>query len=438
MRNRKSLTRRQFLHQASLAGATGIALSQAIGAAPSPIENSTRRAPCEACILLWLGGGVAHTDTWDPKHLGDPAQRIAGSAYPSIDTAVPGVRVSTHLKKVARRLDELTILRTVYHNVIDEHAAAVNFLYTGRPTSGTIVYPSIGSVISHQRGAAAEGVPAYVLAGYPTVSRGPGFLGSEHRFLYITDTRRGPAGLSLPAGVSPARQTRRRELQRLVTEAALTQYPEKDDPIQGYGRVIDASHDLAAGKFRQAFDLDEESASLRRTYGSEFGQRCLLARRLVERGVRFVEVLHNLNFSNGTGWDTHNDGQLNQHLLIKDLDDAMAALIDDLKAKHLLDKTLIVVASEFGRPITFDSGGGRGHQASTFSVVLAGGGLRHRGALGDTDEAAKKPLSHPVSIPDLHATIHHALGIDPQTVLYAGDRPVPITDGGKPARSLFG
>ncbi len=221
-----------------------------------------------------------------------------------------------------------------------------------------------------------------------------------------------------------------------MREASLAGVAE-EDPLRDYDAMIDRSHALADGEFARAFDLQSESSRLRDAYGSEFGQRCLLARRLVERGVRIVEVLHNLNFTNGTGWDTHNEGQLKQHLLIREVDDALSALIDDLAEKQLLEKTLIVVASEFGRPIRFDGRGGRGHQASTFSVVLADGGLRHHGAYGETDENAQTPLTSPVSIPDLHATIHHALGIIPDKMLYAGDRPVPITDGGRPIAALF-
>jgi uncharacterized protein (DUF1501 family) len=185
------------------------------------------------------------------------------------------------------------------------------------------------------------------------------------------------------------------------------------------------------------FELERESAALRESYGGEFGQRCLLARRLVERGVRFVEVSHNLNFLNGTGWDTHNQGQLNQHLLIKELDDALSTLITDLESNKLLDKTLIAVGTEFGRPAGFDGGGGRGHHSKCFSLLLAGGGLKHQGAYGVSDDLAQKSVENIVPLRDFHATIHAALGIDPSKELHAGDRPVPITDGGKPIESLF-
>ncbi len=185
------------------------------------------------------------------------------------------------------------------------------------------------------------------------------------------------------------------------------------------------------------FQLEKEPGSLRENYGGEFGQRCLLARRLIERGVRFIEVSHNLNFVNGTGWDTHNDGQLKQHLLIKELDAALSGLVLDLEQKRLLDKTLIVVASEFGRPAAFDAGGGRGHHSQSFTVTLAGGGLKNGKVIGSTDDLGMKITDRPVSVPDLHATIHAALGIDPHEELYASDRPVPITDQGQPVRELF-
>ena len=154
--------------------------------------------------------------------------------------------------------------------------------------------------------------------------------------------------------------------------------------------------------------------------------------------MRFIEVSHNLNFLNGTGWDTHNEGQQKQHLLIQEMDTALSALIIDLEKHRLLDRTLIALGTEFGRPAEFDGGGGRGHQATTFSLMLAGGGLKHCGAYGVTDELSKKIVENPVSIPDYHATIYAALGIDPTRSLFGGPRPVPITDDGKPVRALFG
>lgn len=378
---------------------------------------------------------MAQIDTFDPKRKGDPQKRLAGSAYDAIDTAVSGVQLCEHLPRVAQRLDRMTILRTTNHDVIDEHGAATNRMYTGRKVSGTVVYPSIGSIVNHQL-VSPVGVPGYVLVGYPSVSRGPGFLGSRYGFLYLTDTRVGPTGLSRPVWLDQQRAQRRAKLLETIRRSTRERLPPQH-PVLQYDDVIGQSQELAAGPFRDSFELGREPASLRETYGGEFGQRCLLARRLVQEGVRFVEVLHNLNFINGTGWDTHNQGQLKQHLLIQEVDLALSALVDDLEQKQMLDKTLIVVASEFGRPAQFDGGGGRGHQGSAFSTVLAGGGLSHCGAWGETDELSQRPLTHPVSVADLHATIHQALGIDPHRELFDGDRPVPITDNGAPVAHLF-
>jgi hypothetical protein len=424
-------SRRQFIQ--SIAAGSTLAL------APKALANPTSEIPfgkAEACIVLWLGGGAAQIDTWDPKQKGDPKERIAGSAYNAIDTAVSGVQVCEHLPHVADRLDRMTILRTVNHAIIDEHGAATNHMYTGRKVSGTVVYPSVGAIIHHQLGAVNPGTPGYVLIGYPSVSRGPGFLGPRYGFLYLTDTRMGPAGLSRPAFLDPVRDQRRKDLLDVIRKSSRDGLP-TDHPIAQYDDIIGDSQDLASGSFKQAFNLEKEPSSLRQSYGGEFGQRCMLARRLVQQGVRFVEVLHNLNFTNGTGWDTHNDGQLKQHILIQEVDQALSALMDDLEKKQMLDKTLIVVASEFGRPAEFDGGGGRGHQGSAFSTVLAGGGLNHCGAWGQTDELAKTILSQPVSVPDFHATIHQALGINPHKELFDGDRPVPITDRGIPVAKLL-
>ncbi len=423
------MNRREFL-TASVGAALLPRLAQA-AAAPAPLL----KGKAEHVISIWLGGGMGQIDTFDPKRRGDPTKKLAGSYYDSIPTAVAGVSVCEHLGRTARLMDRVTAVRSVFHDVIDEHAAATNRMHTGRPVSGTVAYPSLGSVVAHERRAAIDGVPPYVLIGYPNVTRGPGFLGSRAGYLYLTDTSQGPAGLSRPEGIGAERQARREAmLAGLRDRAPVT----TDTRLGDYDTAIDQSLKLSSPDFTRSFRINEEKADLREGYGGEFGQRCLLARRLVERGVRFIEVSHNLNFINGTGWDVHNAGIKQQHGLIADLDRALSALILDLEAKRLLDKTLIVVTGEFGRPPEFDSGGGRGHQCRAFTCVLAGGGLRHRGAYGETDELSKKIARDPVSVPDFFATIHAAMGIDYTKNLYDGDRPVPITDGGRPIGALFG
>ena len=388
------------------------------------------------CVMIWLGGGMSQIDTFDPKAMGDAKTRKAGSYYKSIDTAVQGVQVCEHLSETAKVMDRVTAIRTVHHDVVDEHAAATNRMHTGRPTTGTVQYPSIGSIISNGCGAATDGVPAYMLIGYPNLTRGPGFLGQSAGFVYLTDIVTGPAGLTRPAGMSDARQLRRQELLSTVRNASRKRFAD-DAMLKQYDQAIEESLRLSGPDFMKAFDLTDEPDGLRNQYGEGFGQRCLLTRRLFQSGVRFVELSHNMNFRNGTGWDTHNDGQLNQHLLIQELDRSLTVLMADLEQRKMLDKTLVVINSEFGRPAQFDSGGGRGHHSENFTVVLAGGGLRHCGAYGHSNELAMKAVDKPVSVPNLFATIIAAMGIDPTKNLYDADRPVPITDDGKPIESLL-
>jgi hypothetical protein len=416
-----------------LAAASTLALRAAVAADGSP----PKRGKATACILLWLGGGAAHLDTFDPKVRGD-GKKKAGSYYDAIPTAITGAKVTEHLARVAERLDRCVLLRTLHHKIIDEHAAATNLVHTGRPTSGTIIYPSIGSVVSHELGPAGDGVPAYVVIGYPNVTRGPGFLGSKYGYVYLTETTAGPTGLMPPADLAGSRRARREALLESHRAGFAQSHP--DDPaVADYVAASREAARLSGPAFARVFQLDQEPAGRRAGYGGEFGQRCLLARRLVESGVRFVEVSHNLNFLNGTGWDTHNQGQLRQHELIAELDSALSALLDDLARVGRLDTTLVAVATEFGRPAQFDSGGGRGHQSTAFSALLAGGGLRTGQVVGETDDLAREITSDPVSIPDFHATILAALGINPAKELLApGGRPVPITDHGKPIARLFG
>jgi hypothetical protein len=418
------MNRRSFLKTAALAPLAAYASPQAV----------MPKGKAEHCIFIWLGGGMSQIDTFDPKALGNSkaTPKLAGAEYASIDTAVSGVKVCEHLKKTAPLMDRITAVRTVNHKVIDEHAFATNIVHTGRMISGNVTYPSIGSIIAHERGAADPKVPAYMLIGYPNVSRGPGFLGAKDGYVYLTDTATGPAGFTRPDFVTSDRMSAREKLLEPLQKRT------SDHSVMGdYETAQREALRLAGPEFMRNFNLGDESSTLRQAYGGEFGQRCLLSRRLVQSGVRFIEVSHNLNFINGTGWDTHNEGQQQQHVLIQELDTALSALIVDLEEKRLLDKTLIVIGTEFGRPAAYDGKGGRGHQGTAFSLILAGGGLKHCGAYGVTDDLSKNVLENPVSIPDFHATVHAAMGVDPSKELFDASRPVPITDGGRPIQALF-
>jgi hypothetical protein len=414
-----------------LAGSALLAAGPAL--AEEPVAPPAGKA--EACIFLWMGGGMAQVDTLDPKGRGD-GKKAPGCYYATIPTAIPGVRVCEHLAKTAPLLDRAVLLRSLTHGISAEHGAAANFVHTGRMPNETIQYPSLGSVVLHQKGPRSGDVPGYVVMGYPNIMREPGFLGPRCGYVYLTQVETGPSGYVRPPDVDAGRQQSREELLSVTRQEFLRRNP-GDRLIQEQTAVGIQAFRLAGGPFLKAFDLASEPPAVRQAYRGEFGQRCLLARRLVQTGVRFVEVSYNLNFLNGTGWDTHNEGQLGQHLLIQDLDRSLSTLLLDLEKHRLLDTTLVVVATEFGRPPEFDARGGRGHQSVAFSALLAGGGLRSGRAIGATDELSRKVVERPITIPDFHATLYCALGIRPDRVLMAGTRPVPITDYGRPLRELF-
>lgn len=423
-RNIHLQTRRDFAKSTVTLAATSL-LGNSLKA------NEPKYGQADTCILLWMGGGMCHLDTWDPKVVGDPKAGKAGSAYPAIDTAIPGVQLCEHLSRTADLLDRGIVVRSIHHALKVDHADSTNLVKTGRLTSGTVIYPSLGSIVAHQRGAAKPGIPPYVVMGMPNVTRGPGFLGSRHGYVYLTRIEDGPTGLKRPREIDNQRQMRRDTLlDALRTKPAAGTESDVDEALQ-------AARKLTTGEFPSAFQIAKEKPETRERYGSSFGQKCLLARRLVERGVRFVEVAYDLNFKNGTGWDTHRHGQENQHLLIQDLDQALSALIQDLEDRGLLDTTLVVVATEFGRPAEFDGQGGRGHQSAAFSCGLWGGGLKCGQVIGATDKLAKNIVADPVSVSDFHATILSALKVDPSNELYDGDRPIPITDHGVPIARLF-
>ena len=429
-----SCSRREFLIRST---ATVAAMGAGSVLAKTGSESDVPgfpRGKAESCIFIWLPGGACQVDTWDQKRKGD-GDKQSGSYYDPISTAIPGVRICEHLSRTAPLLDRAVLMRTVHHE-LDEHGAATNRLHTGRPTSGTTIYPSIGSVVCHQRGPLNEALPAYMVMGYPNATRNPGFLGPRYGYVYLTETRVGPRGLRRPPEVGATRQRRRENLLARMREDYLGRHP-GEKRLQGYASLSEQGFRLGGSHFQRLFDLEREPAQLRESYGAEFGQRCLLARRLVHAGVRFIEISFNLNFINGTGWDTHREGQVNQHILIQGLDQGLSSLLLDLERHKLLDSTLVVVVTEFGRPPEFDGEGGRGHHAEAFSIFVAGGGLRTGQVIGETDELGDEIIERPISVPDLHATLYSALGIDPSKELFDGIRPVPITDQGQPIRELF-
>src|SRR6056297_4152733 len=258
--------RREFLAASAAAGA--LAFPQLTHANDKlAVDDKLIKGKAEHVISIWLGGGMGQIDSFDPKRKGDPQKKLAGSYYDSIETAVPDVRVCEHLPQLAGLMDRVTAVRSVHHEVIDEHAAATNRMHTGRPISGTVTYPSLGSIIAHERGAADEGAPPYVLIGYPNVTRGPGFLGTRDSYLYLTDTSQGPAGLTRADGISPQQQAQREELLAVLKRNA---DPTTEQRLLDYDAAIEQSLKLSGPEFMRVFELDHESADLRNRYGGEF------------------------------------------------------------------------------------------------------------------------------------------------------------------------
>ena len=420
-------SRRDFLATGAL-GALGASLpgQPALCAEKTPIP----RGKAEHVIMLWLGGGASQIDTWDPKRRGDPKKKVAGSAYNSIPTAIDGAGVCEHLHRSAPLLDRAVLLRSVHHEVIDEHAAAVNRMHTGRPTSGTVVYPSMGSVVAHKLGKPAEAIPPYVLMGYPNLTRGPGFLGAKHGFIYLTDTETGPAGLRRNPSISTLRQGRREALLGRLRKSYLERR-RGDAAVRDYSDAGIAGLRLAGPEFMGAFALDKEPASLRESYGSEFGQRCLLARRLVERGVRFVHVL-----SGNQSWDHHHGIKGSLPKACKKTDRPIAGLVKDLKGLGLLDSTVVHWGGEMGRlPVVQNTrNAGRDHNTYGFSMWLAGGGFKAGHIHGETDEWGHRSVRDKVNHYDYHATLLRLFGLDHDHLNYKrGGRVQSLIDG-QPAR----
>jgi hypothetical protein len=428
--------RREFLRAGSLA-LGGLGLPQLLRARGA---SAAARPRAKACIFLFMWGGPAQQDTWDPKP--DAPAEYRGEFRP-IATAVPGVRVCEHLPRLARRADRLTILRALTHDSVD-HTAATHDLLTGRPVPRPGAprgedWPGYGAVlakIGRGRGPlppfvslmpkVPDGAPRFVEESH---GQGAGWLGPRYEPLRIDADASKPgyqvADFDLRAEVPAARTERRRALLRQVERQVrgLEQQPQPDALRGHYERAFAL---LAAPRAREAFDLSKEDPRLRERYGLNIhGQAVLQARRLVEAGVPLVTVFwQNDGLTNvSVYWDTHNRNFLDlKTRLCPVADQAFAALLDDLEQRGLLDETLVVWAGEMGRtPRVGQSvvGGagagrdGRDHWAKVFVAALAGGGVKGGYVHGSSDRFAAYPASHPTSPADLAATVYHLLGVDP-------------------------
>ncbi|HVS34297.1 MAG TPA: DUF1501 domain-containing protein [Gemmataceae bacterium] len=432
------LSRREWL-KLSAAGVVGFSLSGWLGRLAAAAANDPQRK--RSCILLWMNGGPSQMDTFDLK-----PGTTNGGPYQDIATAVPGIKISEHLPQIAKHADEMAIIRSMSTKEAD-HGRATYQMHTGRPPTGPIQYPSLGSLVAKELERDDAELPGFVSIApfriFNSAAYGPGFLGPQYAPLIVGENAnvfRGPQAnadgidealkvqdLDLAAGVDAKRAAARVNLLDDMETDFLSQ--RSDGPAlshqTAYRRAVTMMHSAAA----KAFDLHDEPAKLRDQYGRNlFGQGCLLARRLVEQRVPFVEVTL-ANTAGTPGWDTHQNNFEGVKSLSAILDPAWATLMEDLQQRGLLETTLIVWMGEFGRTPKINQGQGRDHWANSWSTVLAGGGVRGGQVIGKTSEDGMEVVDRPVSTPDLLATIALALGLDPmkQNLSNVG-RPIRFAD----------
>lgn len=444
----EGLSRREWLRVGGLAGLGGVGLGlPGLLAAreQGPPAGSFGRA--KACIVLFLFGAPAHQDTWDLKPAGPSEER---GEFRPIATRVPGIQICEHLPQLAAVADRYTIVRSVTHPD-NTHTVAMHYMLTGmrhqrprtNPQNAPDDYPCFGAVVQHERSrqATSLAVPPAISLNAPAnqVSANnhifpgffAGFLGARYNPLMISQSADADSFAPLPAVDSIARIRQRQQLVRgLEQPSGRARSLAVAAARQGVSAYRQQAYDLlTSARARDAFRVDREAETVRSRYGmTPFGQGCLLARRLVEAGVALVTV----NWQRDDAyWDTHSDNfTKHKDPLLPNLDRGFSALLRDLEQRGLLDETLVVCLSEFGRTPTINKNAGRDHWAACNSVVLAGAGVAGGHVYGASDHRAAYPQTDPVGPEDLAATIYHLLGVPPQTTLQRSDgRPVPLPLG---------
>lgn len=461
----EGLTRRDYMRQTAAA-----ALAAFTGAAPRLIgqEAPAPQARADAMILLWMAGGMAQTETWDPKRYtpyepGLESKRVL-STFPSIPTAVDGIRISQGLEEVAKVMDRATLIRS--HRVGDLgfilHARHQYHWHTGYEPPQSVAVPHMGAWIAKLLGPRHADMPPFFVIGQNMEIGAEsdalksfhtaGFLGTEYGPFLITDPRDAVASVQPPAKMAGGRFERRYRLYRRLVEQSPLWREASDHQREGLLRAMDKAHRLLTSGAAKAFDLTLEPRESYEAYNTgRFGLGCLLARRLVERGARFVEVTS--EYIPFRYWDTHENGHERAAAMKRLIDRPVARLIRDLEERGLLERTLVVIASEFGRDMMTEGKPGREvqdqvkqpevitspvhygmhrHFTEASSVVIFGGGFKRGFLYGETAE--ERPCSivkDPVSISDLHATLYHALGIPPTAGAVIEQRPVYVTKDGK-------
>jgi hypothetical protein len=375
-----------------------------------------------ACILLWMGGGPSQLETFDPKP-GTPN----GGETKAIETAVPGIRIAEGWPELAKVMNEVTLIRSMT-NKEGNHQRATYQLHTGYAPTGTVKHPSFGCVIANELGDPKFDLPHIVSIGGGTV--GAGLLGVGLEPFLVQDPRRPPTNVAPP--VPAGRFQRRLGLMHALEMSGFARTG-GIDRIKDHSSLYKQTANLVLSPRLKAFDLEQEDAKLRDAYGtSAFGQGCLLARRLVQAGVTFVEVRSN-------GWDTHQQNNERVGRLASAVDPGFATLIADLKRQGMLERTMVLWMGEFGRTPKINPNAGRDHFPRVFNVAIAGGGVKGGQVIGASTPDGTAVKDRPVQVNDLLVSVCHALKIDPNKENMSPlGRPIKIVDGGKVVNELFG
>ena len=376
----------------------------------------------KSCILLWMNGGPSHLDTWDPK-----PGASTGGPLKTINTRAAGVQISEHMPQIADVADRLAIVRGMTSKE-GNHQRAQYLMHTGYSPNPTITHPSLGGWVSEELGDPNFDLPNFVSISGPSMSAG--FLGVQYGPLVIQQPGQLPQNITYAPNVNIGRFEQRQH----VLNSMDSQFAKETGDIKVKGRqaVYAKAVRMMQSPRLKAFDISEEPDSVKASYGdTNFGRGCLMARRLVESGVKFVEVVLD-------GWDTHQNNFDRVTKQMNTYDPGMASLIKDLDARKLLDDTLIIWMGEFGRTPKINGNDGRDHYPKAWSAVLTGGGVRGGQVYGQTDADGANVVDKPVIVPDLFATIATLLGMSPtKSFMTPVGRPISITEKGAPVRDLI-
>jgi hypothetical protein len=424
-----SFSRRAFVQGAAKSflgvSALGGLSNQALAVAGKDASTAKQVATARNVIYLYMTGGMSHLDTFDPK---EGQAEIMGDTK-ILSTNVDGIRISNNLPLLARQMDKLALIRSM-SSTQGAHVEGQYYQHTSYEKRSSIRHPSMGAWLQCFQQKGNPSLPASVMIGNASSHPGAGFLESRFAPLMINDPENGINNVKKNNWFTQERFEDRLCIAKKLDARFAQTYNVKN--VRAYADMYDDAVKMMNSEELKAFDLTQEPQALREKYGKDnFGQGCLLARRLVEQGIRFVEV------SLGS-WDTHTTNFTRVPELCDELDSAMSTLLQDLSSRGMLEDTLVVLATEFGRTPEINNNDGRDHHPKSFTCVLAGGGIRGGQVYGASDERGFNVAEKSVTIPALNATIAYALGIPLDTVIYSpSKRPFTVADKGKPLLELF-